>query len=405
MNTFESVSVALTSIWSRRLRSFLTLLGVIIGVATVIAVVSIIEGMNNYVVGTLSSFGVDSFTISRLGIITSRQDFLDARRRERIRMDQMISLRKNCTACGEVGATISGSARVKHGRDTVDDVELIGATANIMEIGDYHLAEGRSFFSSDENHKRAVCVIGSEVADVLFPEQDPVDKEIKIGRHRFTVIGVNEKRGSFLGQNLDNFAIIPVSLYQKIYGTNSSVEIHVKARERDRLESTKDQAVFLFRMIRGLGRDDEDDFGVVTTNALLDAYRNFTGMAYVVMIGVSSISLLIGGIVIMNIMLVAVTERIKEIGIRKAIGARRIDILGQFLAESATIAIVGGIVGILVGGGVARIVSHYSPLPSSIEPWAVIAGMLVSGSVGIGSGVVPALKAARMDPIQALRQE
>jgi len=405
LNTFESVSIALSSLWSSRLRSFLTLLGVIIGVATVIAVVSIIEGMNRYVVGTLSSFGYDSFTISKFGIITSREEFLEARKRKRITIDQMVPLKENCTLCQEVGASVSRPSRVKYGRNYIDDVDLIGATSNFIEIGDYKLVEGRMLSESDEVHKRSVCVIGNEIRQILFPYQDPINKEIRVGKKRFTVIGMNEKRGTFLGQNLDNYIIIPITLYQKIYGSSQSIDLHIKARGREELETTKDQARFLFRAVRDLKRDEEEDFGIVTTNALIETYRDFTGMAYFVMIGVASISLLIGGIVIMNIMLVSVTERIKEIGIRKAVGARRSDIVGQFLAESATIAIVGGIVGILTGAGIAKIVSLYSPLPSSIELWAVIAGIIVSGGVGICFGLLPAIRAAKMDPILALHQE
>ncbi len=405
LNTFESISIALSSLWSSRLRSFLTLIGVIIGVATVITVVSIIEGMNQYVVGTLSSFGYDSFTISKFGIITSRDEFLEAQRRKRITIDQMELLLENCTLCNEVGGSVSRPIQVKYGRDYIDDVDLYGATHNFLDLGNYRLAEGRMFSDSDVLHKRPVCVLGSEVKDVLFPGQDPINRDIRVGKSRLVVISTIERRGSLLGQNLDNFVLIPISLYQKTYGSNQTVEIHVKSRGRETLETTKDQATFLMRAIRGLKRDEENDFGIVTTDAMIETYRDFTGMAYIVMIGVASISLLIGGIVIMNIMLVSVTERIKEIGIRKAVGAKRSDIVGQFLAESATVAIVGGIIGILLGAGIAKIVSIYSPLPSSIEAWAIMAGIAVSGGVGICFGLFPAIKAARLDPILALRQE
>jgi putative ABC transport system permease protein len=375
LNTSESVSIALSSLWSSRLRSLLTLLGVIIGVTTVITVVSIIEGMNQ------------------------------ARRRKRITIDQMISLRENCTLCQEVGASVNQPSRVKYGRHSIDDVELIGTTSNIVEIGDYRIEEGRMFTESDEIHRRPVCIIGNEVRAVLFPDRDPINREIRVGNHRYTVIGTNEKRGTFLGENLDNFILIPISLYQKIYGASNTIDVHVKARDREALETTKDQARFLFRAIRDVERDADDDFGIVSTNALIETYRDFTGMAYLVMIGVASISLLIGGIVIMNIMLVSVTERIKEIGIRKAVGAKKLDIVGQFLAESATIAVVGGILGILLGAGISQIVSKLSPLPASVELWAVIAGIVVSGGIGICFGLFPALRAARMNPITALRQE
>jgi len=405
LTTAESISMALASLWSRRLRSFLTLLGIIIGVATVITVVSILQGMNQYVVRTLSSFGSDSFFISKFGIITSHEQFLEARRRKNISMEQMESLKDYCSLCREVGASVGRPLQVKYGRDYIDDVEVTGVTDNILVTDDYHLAEGRMFTPSDVLHKRPVCVIGNEIREILFPGRDPIDREIKVGRLRLTIIGTIDKRGTFLGQSLDNFLLMPITLYRKTYGSKQSIDIHVKARRREEMESTKDQAKFFFRAIRGLKRGDEDDFGIVTTNALVDTYNNFTGMAYLVLIGVASISLLIGGIVIMNIMLVSVTERIKEIGIRKALGAKRSDIIGQFLAESVTISTVGGLIGIIAGAAIATAVSHFSSLPSSIEPWAVIAGIIVSGGVGICFGTYPAVKAARMDPILALRQE
>jgi putative ABC transport system permease protein len=405
LNSMKSMMLALTSLWSRRLRSLLTLTGVIIGVATVITVVSVIEGMNQYVVGTLSNFGYDTFIISKFGLITSRDEFFEARRRKRITMDQMVSLRENCTLCKAVGGTIARPGKIKRGREYIEDVEIVGATSNILEIGEYRLDEGRMFTSTDQLHKRSVCVIGNEVRDVLFPNQDPINKEIKVGQQQLTVIGINEKRGSFLGENLDNFILIPITLHQKMYGSNKSIDIYVKTMGREILETTKDQAGFLMRAIRDVKKDEKDDFGFVTTNALMDMYRDFTGMAYFVMIGVASISLLVGGIVIMNIMLVTVTERIKEIGIRKAVGARKSDIVGQFLAESVTIAIVGGIIGISLGAGIAKIISQFSPLPSSVALWAVLAGVSVSGTVGICFGLFPAIKASRMDPIIALRQE
>ncbi len=405
LNSTKSMMLALGSLWSRRLRSLLTLTGVIIGVATVITVVSVIEGMNRYVVNTLSNFGFDTFMISKFGLITSRDEFFEARRRKRITMDQMISLREYCTMCKAVGATVRRPGKVKRGREYIEDVEIIGATSNILDIGEFRLEEGRMFSSSDQLHKRPVCVIGTELQEVLFPREDPIGKQVKVGRQQLTVIGINEKRGSFLGENLDNFILLPITLHQKMYGSNMSIDIHVKTTGREVLETTKDQARFLMRAIRDVKVDEKDDFGFVTTNALLDTYREFTGMAYLVMIGVASISLLVGGIVIMNIMLVTVTERIKEIGIRKAVGARKSDIVGQFLAESVTVAVVGGIIGVMLGAGAARLISRLSPLPSSIEPWAVLAGIIVSGTIGICFGLFPAIKAARMDPILALRQE
>jgi putative ABC transport system permease protein len=270
---------------------------------------------------------------------------------------------------------------------------------------DTRLAEGRLINESDVQHRRRVAVIGAEVKKQLFPYADPIGQDIKIAGVPYTIVGLAEEKGSFLGHNMDNFASIPLSTFERQFGRRRSVDIFVQAAAIEVMAATEDEVRGILRARRHDDYHADDSFSFLTSQSFMDLYQDFTGVMFVAMIGISSISLLVGGIVIMNIMMVSVTERTREIGIRKAIGAKRSSIMFQFLIEAVTLAAVGGIIGILLGGAAGKILALLTPLPAAMEWWAVAAGLLVSSSVGLVSGVWPAMKAARLDPIEALRYE
>lgn len=412
MHFLEGIFIALRSLVTNKLRSILTLIGVIIGVMTVIAITSIIAGMNKYVADQLSAVGSDTFFIDKWGLIMSDDEWWEALKRKSITLDDMETIRDNCTDCDKVGAIADTRKRVKRGADHLEDVRISGVTANVIDIIDIKLEQGEGRYVSkfEEEHNRAVAFIGWEIKDKLFPFVDPIGKEIKISNKKFKIVGIAQKRGSFLGQSRDNFVHIPVTTFfkhfgRRRYGRELSVEIIVKALTFESLNEAMDEARVILRARRRVPYHKKDDFGMMTAETLMDLYRQFTSTAYLTMIGISSIALVVGGIVIMNIMLVSVTQRTREIGIRKALGARRRDLLWQFLVESVTLALVGGVVGILLGLGAGKIVAMNSPLPASVDPLWITIGLFLAISVGLIFGVYPAVKAARLDPIEALRYE
>jgi putative ABC transport system permease protein len=402
----EGAGIALHAIWVNKLRSFLTLIGIIIGVTTVIAVVSVINGMDNYVGEKISSMGSNTFIIDRMGIVTSDDDYFKKRKRKRITIDDMKTIERFCYLCEEVGGIMSGrSRRVKYGSKYLEDVDVAGSTPNYIEISDVDIDYGRMINESDDMHGSAVCIVGPDIVSNLFKNGQPLGKRLKIGRYYYTVVGVAKKRGSFIGMNQDNWVVIPMKTYSKYIERRSSVSVYVKARDMDRMQETQDQVRSILRDRRKLTYNQKDDFDIMTAASVMSFYDNFVGGAWLVLILISSISLLVGGIVIMNIMLVSVTERTREIGIRKAIGAKRKDILWQFLVEAVTLAVMGGGIGVLAGIGFAAAIGSISPLPASVELWSVLSGLGVATSVGLVFGIFPAMKAARLDPIDSLRYE
>ncbi len=397
--------MAFQSIAANKLRSILTLIGIIIGVTTVIAVVSIINGMNNYVTVKINTLGSNTFIIDKEGIITSEEDWLNARKHKDITMDDMEAIKRGCTLCEDVGGAVETMKRVKYGSNYLEDVYLSGVTYNFTDISDVDIDYGRNLNQNDDERRTAVCLVGPDIVDNLMKVGSPLGRDIKVGNYYFRVVGVGKKRGSFLGQNQDSWVCIPLSTFEKYFGRRMSIAVYAKATDVKYLEEAQDQARMILRSRHKTTYNQKDDFGIMTAGSLMQLYNNFTGAAWMVLIILSSVSLLVGGIVIMNIMLVSVTERTREIGVRKAIGARRRDILWQFLIEAVTLSIVGGAVGVLLGVGLALLVHQFSPLPASIQTWAVLSGLGVASSVGIVFGLFPALKAARLDPIEALRYE
>lgn len=405
MRIREGALVALRAIVANKLRSVLTLIGMIIGVSTVIAVVSVINGMNNYVSTKINSMGSSTFIVDTYGLVTSDEQWHKVRNRKPITIDDMYSIRRYCSLCEEVGGSSYSSRTVKYKSNYLEDIMIVGSTSNYVEVSDIDIDYGRSFLDFDNQHRAAVCLVGPDIVENLFSGEDPIDKMIKIGGYYFRVVGVANKRGAFLGQNQDDWVAIPLETFQKFFGRHRNVDIHVKAASVAAMQNAQDEVRVILRNRRGDKYDADDSFGIFTAESLMQLYNNFTSTAWIVLIGVSSISLLVGGIVIMNIMLVSVTERTREIGIRKAIGAKRRDILWQFLIESVTLSLIGGATGVLLGAIFALLIGAYSPLPAAIETWAVLAGLGIASSVGLFFGIFPAMRAAKLDPVECLHYE
>lgn len=394
------------SLRANKMRSILTLIGIIIGVMTVIAVVSIINGLNNYVATKIFNLGADVFILRKSpGVILSIDDWTEAQKRKDIKLEDFEAVRAGCSHCSLVGVETERRGRVKFGEQFLRDVAILGWSSAMPQILDIETAYGRPLSDTDDAHKSHVCVVGTDIVDNLLPSTDPLGKEIKIDDEPYQIVGVAKKLGSTLGQSRDNFVMTPITAHLKHYGARRSLAIFGKAYGESTLDIAQDEARLIMRVRRHVPYDKKDDFAVETNQTFLQVWSNISQAFFLVTVAIASISLLVGGVVIMNIMLVSVTERTREIGIRKAIGARRHDILLQFLIESSTLSLAGGLWGILVGVLIAKVVSWVTPLPSAIEAWSIVMGLVVSTSIGLFFGIYPATRAAKLDPIAALRYE
>jgi len=408
MNIAESIRIALRSLWANKLRSVLTLLGVVIGVAAVIAVVTFVSGINDYVAKKIFNLGADVFIVSKMSAVETNVDhFLEAEKRKNLDLEDYQAALEACRHCDYVGALMSGSGRVKHEEQSIDDTNIQGITPSIATILDTDLTSGRMINDTDLNNHSQVAVVGADIVEHVLGATDPLGQEIRVDGWTYTVIGVGKKKGKTLGQSEDNYVLIPITVYLKKYGShNNSIEIWGKAAATGApLNQAMDEARVALRAHRHDRPGAEDSFEIETNASLLSIWSGLSNTFFMATIGIAAVSLVVGGIVIMNIMLVSVTERTREIGIRKALGARREDVLLQFLIEAVVLALIGGALGVLFGVGVAEGVTALIGMPSAIKLWAVAAGLLVAASVGVFFGVYPARKAARLDPIVALRFE
>jgi putative ABC transport system permease protein len=405
----DAAKIALQSIMAHKLRAFLTLIGIIIGVASVVVVGASISGFNTYIATTITKImGANHFFIARYvsqESLTEEQWERMQRRNKRLYLEDYEWLRERCNSCKEVGAEVWANVDLQRNGHETFGTSIQGVTENMDEIGDKAISEGRFIASYEVEHAALVCVIGADLKEKLFDGLDPLGKTVKISDVPMTVIGVEEKRGSFMGQELDNHAYIPITTHGRLFGRRQSLSLHGKADRPETLDLAIDEARQIMRNRHKVIGNEDDTFGIWNTRTASSNVDQFTGAIAMVVTPITLLSLVVGGIVVMNIMLVSVTERTFEVGLRKAVGARRSQILMQFLIESSLLSAVGGMLGLLLAAGVSWAVRIATPIPMTITIFYVLLSLLVSGGIGMIAGIYPAYKASRLDPIVALSTE
>jgi len=384
----------------------LTLLGLIVGVMTLILVMTIVQGANLYVEEKIANLGTNVFQVSKTPlVVTDFQEFIRAQRHKDLSLEDLQAVRTQCTACAGIGAQVQATTTVKYGNESGEDTSIRGVTANMAEISTINIEDGRYLSSFEEYSAALVCIVGRDVVDHLFPEVSAIGKTIRIRNQPYQVIGIAERIGNVLGQSQDNFVLIPINTFFKDFGSRRSITIHVKCSTTEAIAPAQAQVRTILRNCRHITYNNPDTFYMATADTFLSLWSSISSAFFMVFIMISSIASIVGGIVIMNIMLVSVTERTKEIGIRRAVGARRTDILWQFLVEALVQCIVGGLIGILLGFLLAVLVRQFTPFPASVQAWVAVTGVVLSTLIGLFFGIYPAKKASLLDPIEALRRE
>jgi len=402
----EAAGIALQAIWSSKLRSLLTVLGNIVAVTSIIAVVSLVQGLNASVKDLIQTqFAADAFTVQQNTFSLTDVEERRAQSNPRITMQDVEAVREYGGAIGIVMAETSAGAQAKYLGTTINSVRVRGVTREFLDIPSTQVEFGRPITRTEFDSGRFVAILGWETADTLFGTIPPIDKTITIAGVNFLVVGVAPEKGAIFGQSQDEWIVVPLPALQRVFGSRRSLQLTVRPSDPTLVDTAKDDTRLALRTSRRLRPRDPDNFGILSSDTFLDLYNTATQGIFAVLIGVVSLSLVVGGIVIMNIMLMVVTERTREIGLRKSLGARRRDILWQILTESITLSTFGGIVGTALGFTAAWAISQLSPLPAIVETWSVALGIGMTAGVGLFFGIYPAMRAATLDPIEALRKE
>ena len=402
----ESIAIALQAVWANKLRSFMTVLGNIVAVTSIVTVVSLIQGMNAMVTDLIvTDIGADSFLVQRRGLVRSEEDEERTRNNPLLTMDEADAIRSFSTNISAVAGQARRSATVSYGTSEMENISIQGVTSEYVDFSSFNAEQGRMMSPIEVERSRSVTIIGWDVADRLFGDTNPLDKEIRIAGIQFRVVGVSKKRGAVFGSPQDGFAVIPLGAYMRLFGARQSLTLMVKPTTPEATETAMDDATVALRVARRLKPSEPDNFGMFSSDTILGIYAQATSGIFAVLVGIVALSLVVGGIVIMNIMLMVVTERTREIGLRKALGAKRRDIMSQVLTESITLSTFGGIVGIFLGFIFAMGIARATPLPARLEPWSIALGIGVTAAVGLFFGAYPASRAAALDPIEALRRE
>jgi putative ABC transport system permease protein len=401
----DNLAQCFSALRAHKLRASLTMLGLTMGVATLITVMTLVQGANVYVEQKIANLGTNVFQIARTPFaVTDFNIIIKALKYKKIELDDMRAIADKCAACEVVGASASATVRGRYLDKEVTDVSLSGQTATMADIDTRTVELGRYFTASEADHKANVCLIGDTLVQQLFLGAQPIGKTIRVGSDELTVVGTMEKIGSVLGQDQDNFVMVPLSVFLRMQGAHTSLIINVKTSAK-KFEKAQDQAHLILRGRRHLTAKMDDDFFIGTKESYMALWRSISSAFFAVFIMVSAISVIVGGIVIMNVMLVSVTARRREIGVRRAVGATRLDILRQFMAESVVQCIAGGLIGITLGFLIALALRTFTPFPASVQTWVMVLGVFVSSAIGLFFGIYPAVRASRLDPIVALRSD
>ena len=399
----EMVRVALGAIWANKLRSFLTILGNVVAVGSIVTLVSLIQGITDEVTNIiLTEVGADTFLVERVGIVLGADDEERARRNPRITLDDFDALQRSSDTFSAVMAQSTRRGEIRYNEHLLESVRVRGVTEDLARFPEFDAERGRLPTRSEIQRRRNVALLGWSTADRLFDGADPLDRTITIEGVHFRVVGVSAKKGSMFGQSLDEFAVIPLGAYQRLFGSRGGLSIMVRPTDPDTIERAMDEAIVALRIERRLRAKEDNNFGLFTSDTALDLYRQATDGIFTVLVGVVGLALVVAGIVIMNIMLMAVSERTREIGLRKALGARRRDVMWQVLSESVALSLLGGLFGTALGAGAAGTINWLAPIPASVHGWSIALAITLTAVVGLFFGIYPAAKAASLDPIDAL---